>query len=105
GRHVDPRVTAWVVPGSTQVKKQAESEGLDQIFLDAGFEWRSSGCSMCLGTNGETVPPGTRVAGTNNRNFEGRLGQGSRAHLASPQMVAAAAIEGHFVDITEGDWL
>ncbi|MGH9404321.1 MAG: 3-isopropylmalate dehydratase large subunit [Terriglobia bacterium] len=90
---------ALVVPGSRRVKAQAEKEGLDRIFLSAGFEWRDSGCSMCLGMNPDILQPGERCASTSNRNFEGRQGKGGRTHLASPMMVAAAAIEGHFVDI------
>jgi 3-isopropylmalate/(R)-2-methylmalate dehydratase large subunit len=90
-----------VVPGSAQVKIQAEAEGLDQIFIDAGFDWRSAGCSMCLGMNPDTLDPGERCASTSNRNFEGRQGRGGRTHLVSPQMAAAAAVAGHFVDIRE----
>jgi 3-isopropylmalate/(R)-2-methylmalate dehydratase large subunit len=101
GRKVDPRVTALVVPGSAQVRRQAEEEGLDRIFLDAGFEWRLAGCSMCLGMNPDVLAPGERCASTSNRNFEGRQGRGGRTHLVSPQMAAAAAIAGHFVDIRE----
>ena len=89
-----------VVPGSFTVKIQAEKEGLDQIFKEAGFEWREAGCSMCLGMNEDTLEPGERCASTSNRNFEGRQGQGGRTHLVSPAMAAAAAIAGHFVDIT-----
>ena len=92
-------VPAWVSPGSTLVKKQAEAEGLDRVFTDAGFEWRASGCSSCADTNGDTVPPGMRCASTSNRNFEGRQGQGARTHLMSPAMVAAAAVTGHLVDV------
>ncbi|MBX5443026.1 MAG: 3-isopropylmalate dehydratase large subunit [Solirubrobacteraceae bacterium] len=102
GRKVAPHVNAMVVPGSAQVKAQAEAEGLDRIFKDAGFDWRSAGCSMCLGMNPDIAAPGERVASTSNRNFEGRQGRGARSHLVSPQMAAAAAIEGHFVDIR--DW-
>jgi len=102
GRRVAATVRAMVVPGSTQVKLQAEKEGLDRIFTDAGFEWREAGCSMCLGMNPDILQPGERCASTSNRNFEGRQGKGGRTHLASPQMVAAAAIAGHFVDIR--DW-
>ena len=94
-------VTAIVVPGSRTVKKQAEEEGLDKIFLDAGFEWRESGCSMCLAMNDDVVPAGERCASTSNRNFEGRQGAGARTHLMSPAMAAAAAIAGHFVDVRE----
>ena len=90
---------ALVVPGSMQVKAEAEKEGLDKIFLDAGFEWRDAGCSMCLAMNPDVLPSGERSASTSNRNFEGRQGKGSRTHLVSPMMAAAAAIEGHFVDI------
>ena len=90
---------ALVVPGSGLVKKQAEQEGLDRVFLDAGFEWREPGCSMCLGMNADRLSPGERCASTSNRNFEGRQGQGGRTHLVSPAMAAAAAIAGHFVDI------
>jgi 3-isopropylmalate/(R)-2-methylmalate dehydratase large subunit len=90
---------ALVVPGSRLVKAQAEKEGLDRIFLDAGFEWRDSGCSMCIGMNDDILPSGERCASTSNRNFEGRQGKGGRTHLVSPMMAAAAAIEGHFVDV------
>ncbi len=99
GRTVDPRVTALVVPGSAAVRRQAEAEGLDRIFLDAGFEWRLAGCSMCLGMNPDVLAPGERCASTSNRNFEGRQGRGGRTHLVSPQMAAAAALHGHFVDV------
>ena len=99
GRRVNPDVDAMVVPGSQQVKAQAEAEGLDEVFRAAGFDWRSAGCSMCLGMNPDVAAPGERVASTSNRNFEGRQGRGARSHLVSPQMAAAAAIEGHFVDI------
>ncbi len=99
GRRVADSVYAMVVPGSAQVKQQAESEGLDEIFRAAGFDWRGAGCSMCLGMNADVAAPGERVASTSNRNFEGRQGRGARSHLVSPQMAAAAAIEGHFVDI------
>ena len=100
GKHVAKSLKeALVVPGSMQVKAQAEKEGLDKIFLDAGFEWRDAGCSMCLAMNPDVLPPGERSASTSNRNFEGRQGKGSRTHLVSPMMAAAAAIEGHFVDI------
>ena len=99
GRRIDPRVTALVVPGSAQVRRQAEAEGLDRIFLDAGFEWRLAGCSMCLGMNPDILAPGERCASTSNRNFEGRQGRGGRTHLVSPQMAAAAALHGHFVDV------
>jgi len=99
GRRVADSVYAMVVPGSAQVKQQAEFEGLDEIFRAAGFDWRGAGCSMCLGMNPDVAAPGERVASTSNRNFEGRQGRGARSHLVSPQMAAAAAIEGHFVDI------
>jgi 3-isopropylmalate/(R)-2-methylmalate dehydratase large subunit len=101
GRTVASSVDAMVVPGSQQVKAQAESEGLDEVFRAAGFDWRSAGCSMCLGMNPDIAAPGERVASTSNRNFEGRQGRGARSHLVSPKMAAAAAIEGHFVDIRE----
>jgi 3-isopropylmalate/(R)-2-methylmalate dehydratase large subunit len=101
GRKVAASVSAMVVPGSQQVKAQAEAEGLDQVFRDAGFDWRVAGCSMCLGMNPDILAPGERCASTSNRNFEGRQGRGGRTHLVSPQMAAAAAIEGHFVDIRE----
>jgi len=99
GRKVSDSVYAMVVPGSVQVKKQAEEEGLDKLFIDAGFDWRGAGCSMCLGMNPDTLQPEERCASTSNRNFEGRQGRGGRTHLVSPQMAAAAAIEGRFVDI------
>ncbi|HEU5458179.1 MAG TPA: 3-isopropylmalate dehydratase large subunit, partial [Terracidiphilus sp.] len=99
GRKVSSHVSAMVVPGSQVVKKQAEQEGLDRVFLDAGFEWREPGCSMCLGMNPDILSPGERCASTSNRNFEGRQGRGGRTHLVSPEMAAAAAIAGHFVDI------
>jgi 3-isopropylmalate/(R)-2-methylmalate dehydratase large subunit len=99
GRRVAPSVSAMVVPGSQQVKAQAEAEGLDRVFSEAGFDWRVAGCSMCLGMNPDVLAPGERCASTSNRNFEGRQGRGGRTHLVSPQMAAAAAIEGHFVDI------
>ncbi|MFJ3387436.1 MULTISPECIES: 3-isopropylmalate dehydratase large subunit [unclassified Lysinibacillus] len=101
GRKVHENVTALVVPGSYSTKKQAEAEGLDKIFTDAGFEWRETGCSMCLAMNDDVVPAGERCASTSNRNFEGRQGAGSRTHLVSPPMAAAAAIAGHFVDVRE----
>jgi 3-isopropylmalate/(R)-2-methylmalate dehydratase large subunit len=101
GRHVDPSVRALVVPGSTAVKRAAEALGLDRVFKDAGFEWRESSCSMCVATNGDTVGAGERCISTSNRNFEGRQGPQSRTHLASPAMVAAAAISGCIVDIRE----
>lgn len=99
GKKVYPGVRALVVPGSQQVKKAAEAEGLDQIFVEAGFEWRDAGCSMCLSMNADVVPSGEHCASTSNRNFEGRQGAGARTHLVSPQMAAAAALNGHFVDI------
>jgi 3-isopropylmalate/(R)-2-methylmalate dehydratase large subunit len=101
GNKVHPDINAMVVPGSQQVKLQAEAEGLDEVFRAAGFDWRSAGCSMCLGMNPDTLSPGERCASTSNRNFEGRQGKGGRTHLVSPQMAAAAAIEGRFVDIRE----
>jgi 3-isopropylmalate/(R)-2-methylmalate dehydratase large subunit len=101
GRKVADGVYAMVVPGSQQVKAQAEREGLDEVFRRAGFDWRGAGCSMCLGMNPDIAAPGERVASTSNRNFEGRQGRGARSHLVSPQMAAAAAIKGHFVDIRE----
>jgi 3-isopropylmalate/(R)-2-methylmalate dehydratase large subunit len=101
GRKVAPHVSAMVVPGSQQVRKQAEAEGLDGVFREAGFDWRVAGCSMCLGMNPDILQPGERCASTSNRNFEGRQGRGGRTHLVSPQMAAAAAIEGRFVDIRE----
>jgi 3-isopropylmalate/(R)-2-methylmalate dehydratase large subunit len=102
GYRVSDRVNAMVVPGSGQVKRQAEAEGLDRIFKEAGFDWREAGCSMCLAMNPDKLAPGERCASTSNRNFEGRQGKGGRTHLISPAMAAAAAIEGHFVDIR--DW-
>lgn len=99
GRKVASTVRAWVVPGSEAVKRQAEAEGLDRVFREAGFEWREAGCSMCLAVNGETVPSGQRSISTSNRNFVGRQGQGARTHLASPAMAAAAAIAGHIADV------
>jgi 3-isopropylmalate/(R)-2-methylmalate dehydratase large subunit len=102
GHHVSGNVRAMVVPGSQAVKRAAEQEGLHKIFLDAGFEWRESGCSMCLGMNPDILQPGERCASTSNRNFEGRQGRGGRTHLVSPMMAAAAAIAGHFTDIR--DW-
>lgn len=103
GRKVSPDVRAMVVPGSQHVKAAAEKMGLDSVFKDAGFEWRESGCSMCLGMNPDILSPGERCASTSNRNFEGRQGSGGRTHLVSPVMAAAAATEGHFVDVRE--WL
>lgn len=102
GHHVSSRVNAMVVPGSSQVKVQAEAEGLDKIFKEAGFDWREAGCSMCLAMNPDKLAPGERCASTSNRNFEGRQGKGGRTHLVSPAMAAAAAVAGHFVDVR--DW-
>jgi len=99
GRKVAERVTAWVVPGSEQVKRDAEAEGLDRVFTAAGFEWREPGCSMCVAANGEQVPPGARAVSTSNRNFVGRQGPGARTHLASPAMAAAAALTGAITDV------
>jgi 3-isopropylmalate/(R)-2-methylmalate dehydratase large subunit len=99
GRRVAAGVTAWVVPGSAPVKRQAEAEGLDRVFAEAGFAWREAGCSMCLGTNGEIARPGERVASTSNRNFRGRQGPGARTHLLSPAMAAAAAVTGRITDV------
>jgi 3-isopropylmalate/(R)-2-methylmalate dehydratase large subunit len=99
GRKVAPGVRVLVVPGSQRVRAQAQAEGLDAVFTAAGCEWRESGCSMCLGMNPDQLQPGQRCASTSNRNFEGRQGKGGRTHLVSPQMAAAAAVEGHFVDI------
>jgi 3-isopropylmalate/(R)-2-methylmalate dehydratase large subunit len=99
GHTVHPKVRAMVVPGSASVKRQAESEGLDAVFREAGFEWRDAGCSMCLGMNPDILGPGERCASTSNRNFEGRQGSGGRTHLVSPPMAAAAAIAGHLVDV------
>ncbi len=101
GKRVAPGVKALVVPGSAQVKRQAEEEGLDRVFVEAGFEWRNAGCSMCLGMNPDILEPGERCASTSNRNFEGRQGRGGRTHLVSPAMAAAAAIAGHFVDVRQ----
>jgi 3-isopropylmalate/(R)-2-methylmalate dehydratase large subunit len=101
GHRAADTLRAMVVPGSQQVKAQAEEEGLDEVFRSAGFEWRSAGCSMCLGMNPDILTEGERCASTSNRNFEGRQGKGGRTHLVSPRMAAAAAIEGHFVDIRE----
>ena len=102
GKRVADGVYAMVVPGSAQIKAQAEEEGLDRVFTDAGFDWRVAGCSMCLGMNPDILQPGERCASTSNRNFEGRQGKGGRTHLVSPEMAAASAIAGHFVDIR--DW-
>ena len=99
GKQVSKKVSAIVVPGSGRVKRQAEKEGLDKIFIDAGFEWRNPGCSMCLAMNDDVLSPGDRCASTSNRNFEGRQGKGGRTHLVSPAMAAAAAVEGKFIDI------
>jgi 3-isopropylmalate/(R)-2-methylmalate dehydratase large subunit len=99
GRKIAPHVTGFVVPGSGLVKKQAEEEGLDKIFIDAGLEWREAGCSMCLGMNPDQLLPGERCASTSNRNFEGRQGRGGRTHLLSPAMAAAAGIEGKLTDV------
>ena len=99
GRHVAQGVRALVVPGSAAVKQQAEIEGLDIIFRDAGFQWRDAGCSMCLGLNPDKLAPGERCASTSNRNFEGRQGPGGRTHLMSPAMAAAAAVSGHLIDV------
>lgn len=102
GKKRAPNVAlAMVVPGSGLVKEQAEKEGLDKIFIEAGFEWREPGCSMCLAMNDDRLAPGERCASTSNRNFEGRQGQGGRTHLVSPAMAAAAGIAGHFVDVRE----
>lgn len=101
GYHTSSCVSAMVVPGSQAVKRAAESEGLDRIFRESGFEWREAGCSMCLGMNADTLQPGERCASTSNRNFEGRQGRGGRTHLVSPMMAAAAAIKGHFTDVRE----
>ena len=99
GRKVAPGVRAWVVPGSETVKREAVAEGLDKLFVDAGFEWREPGCSMCLAANGEMVAPGQRSVSTSNRNFIGRQGPRARTHLASPAMAAAAAISGAIADV------
>jgi len=99
GKKVAKTVQAMVVPGSGLIKQQAEAEGLDHVFREAGFEWREAGCSMCLAMNADVLKPGERCASTSNRNFEGRQGAGGRTHLVSPAMAVAAAIEGHFVDI------
>jgi 3-isopropylmalate/(R)-2-methylmalate dehydratase large subunit len=99
GGHVAPGVTAWVVPGSERIKREAEAEGLDRVFSEAGFAWREAGCSMCVAANGEQVPPGQRSVSTSNRNFVGRQGPGARTHLASPAMAAAAALAGAITDV------
>ncbi len=101
GKKVSANVSAMIVPGSGLVKEQAEAEGLDKIFLKAGFEWREPGCSMCLAMNPDKLSPGQRCASTSNRNFEGRQGYKGRTHLVSPAMAAAAAVAGHFVDVRE----
>ncbi len=102
GRRAADWVTAWVVPGSERVKRDAEAEGLDRVFRDAGFAWREPGCSMCVAANGERVPPGERSVSTSNRNFVGRQGPAARTHLASPAMAAAAALAGAITDVREG---
>ena len=99
GKKVSKKVHAMVVPGSQPVKAEAETLGLDRVFIEAGFEWRNSGCSMCLGMNPDILQPGERCASTSNRNFEGRQGKGGRTHLVSPPMAASAALEGRFVDV------
>jgi 3-isopropylmalate/(R)-2-methylmalate dehydratase large subunit len=101
GRQTAERVHAMIVPGSGLVKEQAEAEGLDRIFTEAGFEWREPGCSMCLAMNADRLEPGERCASTSNRNFEGRQGRGGRTHLMSPVMAAAAAIAGHITDVRD----
>ena len=101
GKKVNPNLTAMIVPGSGLVKEQAEAEGLDKIFVKAGFDWREPGCSMCLAMNPDKLAPGERCASTSNRNFEGRQGYKGRSHLVSPAMAAAAAVTGHFVDVRE----
>ena len=101
GRQVVSHVEAMVSPGSTLIKRQAEAEGLDQVFIEAGFQWRESGCSMCLGMNPDRVAPGKRCASTSNRNFEGRQGRDARTHLVSPAMAAAAAVTGRLTDVRE----
>src|SRR5690606_35242155 len=99
GRRVAAGVTAWEVPGSVRVKQEAESEGLDRVFRDAGFDWREPGCSQCVAANGEVIPPGQRCVSTSNRNFVGRQGPGARTHLASPALAAAAAVAGSIADV------
>jgi 3-isopropylmalate/(R)-2-methylmalate dehydratase large subunit len=101
GRRVAAGVRAMVVPGSTQVRRDAEAEGIDQVFISAGFEWRQSGCSMCLAMNDDVLESGERCASSTNRNFEGRQGRGGRTHLMSPAMVAAAALAGHIADVRD----
>ena|SRR6266851_5348031 len=101
GHQVAAHVEAMVSPGSSLIKQQAEAEGLDRIFIDAGFQWRESGCSMCLGMNPDRVAPGKRCASTSNRNFEGRQGRDARTHLVSPAMAAAAAVTGRLTDVRE----
>jgi len=101
GRRLAPGVRGMVVPGSGLVRAQAEEEGLAQVFIDAGFEWRLAGCSMCLGMNPDQLAPGERCAATSNRNFEGRMGRGGRTHLMSPVMAAAAAVTGRLTDVRE----
>ena len=98
-RHVAPGITAWVVPRSEQIRREAEAEGLDGVFKAAGFRWREAGCSLCVAANDERVPPGARCASTSNRNFVGRQGPGARTHLASPAMAVAAAVRGHIADV------
>jgi len=104
GYRVNPKVHAMVVPGSFQIKQQAEKEGLDKVFTAAGFDWREAGCSMCLGMNPDILQPGERCASTSNRNFEGRQGRGGRTHLVSPAMAAAAAVTGHFTDVRHWEY-
>jgi 3-isopropylmalate/(R)-2-methylmalate dehydratase large subunit len=104
GHKVSGHVSAMVVPGSQKVKAQAEAEGLDRVFVAAGFEWREPGCSMCLAMNPDILQPGERCASTSNRNFEGRQGRGGRTHLVSPEMAAAAAVAGHFVDVRQWEY-
>ena len=106
GRHIKNGMRAMVVPGSMRVRAEAEAEGLDRVFVDAGFEWRAAGCSMCLGMNPDQLSPGERCASTSNRNFEGRQGQGGRTHLVSPAVAAATAIAGHLAspnDVAHGE--